>query len=138
MIGSGGFDSRLLVAPPRMNSRHRACPVGAHHENVDLMRSCIGFKNFADPSAARIDLVQHDVDTVARQVLCQLFGEMLGIQLLFVGDGDDAYLPGLFEQRHRIGNRPRRRAAEIPGDRNSSEFKRARAGALRQNEGRPA
>ena len=25
-IGSGGFDSRLLVAPPRMNSRHRACP----------------------------------------------------------------------------------------------------------------
>src|SRR3954451_14454399 len=34
-------------------------PVGAHHENVHPMRSRIGFKNFADPSAARIDLVQH-------------------------------------------------------------------------------
>ena len=25
-IGSGGLDNRLLVAPPKMNSRHFACP----------------------------------------------------------------------------------------------------------------
>ena len=126
-----GGASEDELAPSRM-------PIGAHHENVDLMRSSIGLENLADPSALCVDLVQHHVDAVARQVFCQFFGGMLGIKLLLVGDGNDAHLPGLFEQRHRIGNRPRRRAAEIPGDRNSSEFKRARTRALGQNEGRPA
>ena len=112
-------------------------PIGAHHENVDLMRNGVGFEHLADPPAVGIDLVEHHVDAVAGQVLGQCFGGMLAIQLLFVGDGDDPHLPGLFEQRHGIGNRTRRGAAEIPGDGDGAQFERARPRTLGQNEGRP-
>jgi len=56
------------------------------------MRKRVGFKNLADPPAVCADLVQHHVNAVARQVLGQFLGGVLGIETLFVGDGDDAYL----------------------------------------------
>jgi len=87
-------------------------PISAHHEDVDLMRKCVGFEYLADRPAVGVDLVQHHVDAVASQVLCQFLGGVFGIEALFVGDSDDAYLPGVFEQGKRVGNRPGRGAAE--------------------------
>ena len=113
-------------------------PIGTHHENVDLMRNGVGFEHLADPPAVGVDLVQHDVDAVAGQVLGQRFGGMVAVQLLFVGNGDDPDLPGLFEQRHGIGNRTGRGAAEIPGDGDGPQFERARPRTLGQDEDRPA
>jgi hypothetical protein len=61
---------------------------------------------------------------------------MLGIELLFMGDGDDPHCLGFFEHGKRIGNRSRRRAAEIPRNGNGAEFERR--GRFGQDKGRPA
>ena len=47
------------------------------------MRKRVGFKNLADPPAVCADLVQHHVNAVARQVLRQFFGGVLGIENSF-------------------------------------------------------
>ena len=57
--------------------------IGAHHEDVGPMRKRVGFEHLADRPAVGVDLVQHHINAVARQVLCQFLGGMLGIESSF-------------------------------------------------------
>src|SRR4051812_24451985 len=70
-----GGAAKNELAPARV-------PIGAHHENVDLMRNGVGLEHLADPPSVGVDLVEHHVDAMARQVLGQRFGGMLAVQLL--------------------------------------------------------
>ena len=89
--------------------------IGTHHKKICIARRNVGLKHLTNAATRRVNCIQDHLHTVASQMFGELRAGPLGVKNLLVCDHHNAHKLRPFQDRKRIGDGARRRAAVIPG-----------------------